>query len=259
MNKKISIKILFYLLLCVQSACVKREKVYIAKEGEVVTWKQNNYLIVKAKLGKRRKHIINKNCNRCERESYQPEHEHYLGQFPIDYSPEKFSLLSESEVSQLPFPYSNHQLEFNLILKDYSFEVTDTPIYSEKALDDINQVKVSINNLDSNGFTTKNGYESKLKNKNYDKEMFVKYGLYCFYTKDLGLGCFGESKNKSISGLSFTFMNNNKVMVQSWESVYGGINVQWIVDQKNLNHWREIDAAIWRLLEVWNVTPLKLK
>lgn len=34
---------------------------------------------------------------------------------------------------------------------------------------------------------------------------------------------------------------------------YGGIEVDWWSNVKNLPHWRDIDARIWKLLDAWNV------
>lgn len=41
-------------------------------------------------------------CTKCEKASYHPEREHYLGQFPIDYISEKFELMSTKEANDLP-------------------------------------------------------------------------------------------------------------------------------------------------------------
>lgn len=41
----------------------------------------------------------------------------------------------------------------------------------------------------------------------------------------------------------------------SSEKIYGGITVVWIAHKKNLKRAQEIDAAIWRLLAAWNVSP----
>ncbi len=44
--------------------------------------------------------------------------------------------------------------------------------------------------------------------------------------------------------------------VQSWEPIYGGLHLEWKIHLTNLKHWKEVDAAIWRLLESWNASPL---
>lgn len=108
-NFKIAV---FFMGLMVLGGCKPQEKVHILREGEIVTWKQNPNLIVKAKLGPRRKHIP----DQFDNEFYRPEREHYLGQFSIDYIPEKFPVITQEEANNLPMPDSNRQLEFYLTL-----------------------------------------------------------------------------------------------------------------------------------------------
>lgn len=46
---------LFMVFLFLQVGCTsQKEIVHLPKEEDIVTWKQNDYLIVKAKLGARR-------------------------------------------------------------------------------------------------------------------------------------------------------------------------------------------------------------
>jgi hypothetical protein len=47
----------------------------------------------------------------------------------------------------------------------------------------------------------------------------------------------------------------SKIRVISNELIYGGIKVEWFTAPHNINRAREIDAAIWRLLEAWNISP----
>ena len=68
-------KIVVSLCLVFLTGCFPREKADIPQEGEIVTWKQNNHLVVKAKLGPRRIHIPDTHCKRCEAEFYQPDDE----------------------------------------------------------------------------------------------------------------------------------------------------------------------------------------
>ncbi|MGA9697768.1 MAG: hypothetical protein WBQ67_02375, partial [Acinetobacter sp.] len=75
-----------------------------------MTWKQNLELIVKAKLGPRREHIP----DQFDYEFYKPAREHYLGQFAINYVPEKFPTIMQGEANSLPMPDSNRQLQFDL-------------------------------------------------------------------------------------------------------------------------------------------------
>lgn len=243
-------------------ACEKvRDNSEIPKEGDIVTWKQNDHLIIKTKLGERRKHIVDNHCKRCEAEFYQPQNEHYVGQFPIDYVPEKFPQISFEEAASLPNPYSNNQLQFNLVLNNATVKATDESFYSNQPLDSINQVKVFVENELTINYTTKDVYKKFLEDKKgiHENNTSEKYGLNCYSRKNKGLWCFGKSSNKSISGLSFSFESNNKIIIKSWEHIYGGVKVYWVIDQSKLKDWKKIDYKIWMLLDVWNVSPLKPK
>ena len=251
-------KILLTLCLIFFTGCFQRENSVLPKEGDIVTWKQNDHLIVKAILGERRKHIVNTHCRRCEVEFYRPEREHFLGQFPIDYIPEKFSKINKLEANSLPNPYSNYQLEFNFMLNGSTGTATDKSIYSQDGMDHPDQVKVIVNNRDIKKTTGEIHKIFLKKNKDiFDEKMFIEYGLYCYPRKDIkNIWCFGESDNNRVSGLMVAFMSNNRVVVQSRESVYGGVEVYWVVNRKNLKYWKKIDAKIWDLLDIWNVSPL---
>ena len=251
-------KILVALSLIFLTGCFQRDKLDIPQEGEIVTWKQNDHLVVKAKLGPRRIHIPNTHCKKCEAEFYQPEHEHYLGQFPIDYVPEKFPPISQEEATMLPLPYAINQLEFNLMLNGSTVKATDKSFYFGQPLDDINQVKVFVKNEGKINYTTKEVYKKFLEREKgeYEKNISEEYGLFCYSRKDANLWCFGESNNKLISGLSFNFEDNNKIVVQSWEHIYAGVKVYWVFDRSELKNWKKIEAKIWELLDKWNVSPI---
>ena len=83
-----------------------------------------------------------------------------MGQFPIDYLPEKFPKISAVEAESLPFPYSNGQLEFDLMLNGSTVRATDKSFYSGQPLDDINQVKVFVENEGKINYTTTEVYKS---------------------------------------------------------------------------------------------------
>ncbi|WP_017394648.1 MULTISPECIES: hypothetical protein [Acinetobacter] len=243
----------------------KKEPPYIPQEGEVVTWKQNNHLIVKAKLGERRKHIVNEHCPKCERDFYKPEREHYLGQFPIDYKPEKFSEISVVEAESLPLPYSDGQLEFDLILNGSTVQATDRSIYSEQGLDNKDQVKVRIFNEKFNSRTVDvyKSYQDSTKDSNFDmveaKRWSEQYGVNCwFFSKTKSLRCYGQSSHEKSMGILFKHMGGegNWIFAESWEPLYGGITIRWNIDKRNFHRWKDVDAAIWRLLETWNVSSL---
>ena len=246
--------------VAILGGCMSQEAV--PKEGEIVTWKQTPQLIIKAKLGPRREHIP----DQFDSEFYKPSREHYLGQFPIDYVPEKFESISEDEANKLPMPDSNRQLQFNLMLNDSTIQATDRALVSEQALEHIDQVKVEIlgQGLNYNPeYKTRDGYKIFLEEKkgNYNKKYSVELGMHCYVPLQNNgkLYCFGESENKKISGVAITLITEDIILGHSWESIYGGIDVQWRIHKSNLKRWKEVDAAIWNLLEKWNVSPLKNK
>ena len=257
MQKKIVISLCLFFL----TGCFQREKPEIPQEGDIVTWKQNDHLVVKAKLGPRRIHIPDIYCKRCEAEFYQPEHEHYLGQFPINYVPEKFNKISVLEAQALPYPYAINQLEFNLALNGSIIQATDESIHGEDGLDHPDQVKVMVFNRKNDGKRTSDVI--MVREKSYSKEFNVlaskKYGMKCWNSQETNfLKCYGQSKYKKSVGIIFTRMggNANWVYAQSWEPLYGGVEIKWRMDINNLHHWKEIDSAIWRLLDTWNVSPI---
>jgi hypothetical protein len=250
-------------------ACTQKDPV-IPKEGDVVAWMQNSSLIIKTKLGQRREHIP----DRLDDLIYEPEYERFVGQFPIDYIPERFPKFTEAERVAFETEYakklhaikSQHPIEFSLMLNGAKGKVTDEGLYSPKALDDINQVKVQLGYLrNGDNFTTKDEQERffKYKEGRYDKQLSAEYGLECYLVKDLirselvvSYKCFGKSSYKSVSGAQFFISSGNWTLGDYWEPIYGGIHVEWRTHRRNLKHWKEIDAAIWRLLERWNVSPL---
>ena len=245
-------------------ACMRKDPV-IPKEGDVVTWMQNSSLIIRAELGQRREHIPRKIDNLI----YEPEYEMFIGQFPIDYVPEPFPKLTEEERVAFEAEYAKklhavkdmHDIEFSLMLNGAKGKVTDEGFYSSKALDDINQVKVVLKNYAVTEGKTKEKREYFIKSKkgSYDKKLSEAYGIDCYTINGDSFGkflCYGESSNKAVSGVFFTRHADGWVGGEFWEPIYGGIHIEWHTHIQNLKHWREVDAAIWRLLETWNVSPL---
>jgi hypothetical protein len=248
---KVSVLLAFVLL---QEGCMQKE---ISQEGEVVTWKLTPELIVKARLGERRKHIPDTHCFRCESEFYRPEYERYIGQFPIDYQPKKFDKLDETEAKAMPVTLMDNGIEFNLMLNGSTVQATDKSIYGEKGLDHIDQVKVMVFNQPSK-YNTAQSFDVFEKSGEgiYNKQASLEYGLQCYvFSKTNGLNCFGQSDNSKVSGISFKFMDEHWIFGEAREPIYGGIKVQWRIDSRNLKQWKQVDAAIWRLLEAWNVSP----
>ena len=261
-------------------ACMQKDAV-IPKEGDVVTWKQdarkNAELIIKTKLGQRREHIPVTNCDRCEAD-YEPEYELYVGQFPIDYVPERFPKFTEEERVAFETDFdkklhalnSLHHIEFSLMLNGAGGKVTDA--YNN---DNENQVKVTVEGLTmdmrAEHITTKSSNERMLASKepkNFIPEsLFQKYGLSCYYRDPEGSRflCFGNSSGDGITGVNlsvptekagFTENSYERLITGSYyEPIMGGVWITWKTHYKNWDKWREIDAAVWRLLNAWNVAP----
>lgn len=249
------------LCLVLLTGCFQREKPMLPKEGDIETWKQDDHLVVKAKLGPRRESVRYEGCEKCKKEFYHPEQEHYLGVFPIDYVPNKFPKISVAEAKNLSFPYSNGQLEFDLMLNGSTAQATDRTIKSDQGLDHPNQVKVRLLNTRLDGRTSDViNYRLKNKPNDFNAENSNKYGMQCWRNQSTdSLRCYGQSKHKVDVGVLFKNMGvdqSNWVLAKSWEPLYGGITIEWSIDKRNLHRWKEVDAAIWRLLDTWNVSPI---
>lgn len=259
-------KVILIMSFLFLGGCMNKEKTNIPQEGDIVIWKQNNHLVVKAKLGERRIHIP----DQFDSEFYRPEKEHYLGQFPISYIPEKFASITQKEIDSLPMPDSNRQLQFNLVLRNSSFQATDGYIPDHK-----DQVRVKIEGLTIDMREQKlDTHKIMLNNFNSKyidlKSKFKKNGLDCYKRNisDKAFFCYGYSKNKDVTGVFLdVFVSENtsdnhfiQIYGNSYEpNKYGGIWVQWETNLNNWEDWQEIDNAIWRLLDIWNVAPLEIK
>ena len=281
LNIKTSREKLYYAFLAcifivVLNGC--RQAPPIPEEGDIVVWKHNSALIIKAKLGQRREHVVSD--PRTDHRFYEPEYEKFIGQFPIDYKPKPFPKFTEQEHidyetakrnKKLPPYKSIHFIEFNLMLNGVKAKATDASPYGGEGLDDPNQVKVFLHSHGTKPIITKSGvkrapyntqqyFEHELM-KNLDvSSKETKNGLDCYFFHDKARGkrCFGQSTYSGISGFRFYVSPDTKyrIYVSSQEFIYGGIEIKWFTDQKNIYRAREIDAAIWRLLEAWNISPL---
>jgi len=259
------------------SGCSKGEPPLIPKEGDVVIWKHRSELIIKAELGQRREHVIAD--ARTDHLSYEPEYEKFIGQFPIDYAPKPFPKLTEQEriafeeehASKIHARKSLHPIQFNLMLNGVKAKATDTSHYGGREMDDPNQVKVYLRFHGGSPVMTKSGVKRAPYNTQefFERELMKKLdvsfkeandGLDCYRFNDGrgGKRCFGHSTYPSISGFHFYVSPDTKyrIFVTSQEFIYGGIKIEWFTDQQNINRAREIDAAIWRLLNAWNISPL---
>ena len=239
-----------------QIGCMQQEKKQDPyKEGNIVTWKINDHLILKAEVEERREHFVTHN-ERVEREFYRPQYERYIGQFPIDYQPTEFDNISEEEARDMPISKtSGGGYEFNLMLNGSLVQATDNSVNSNDTLDHPDQVKVVINSYQTSR-TTKEAYLIDKKGK-YKSEMSDQYNLQCDIRDDIGLGCFVDSTNSQVSGIVFSFRGDDQVKAISYEPIYGGIKVEWYFHRSNLEHWQEIDTVIWDLIDTWNISPIE--
>ncbi len=247
-----------------------RQKPPIPKEGDVVIWKHSSELIIKAKLGQRREHVIAD--PRIDHLSYEPEYERFIGQFPIDYDPKPFPKFTEAERrdfiadhdSKIHAVKSIHPLEFNLMLNGVTAKATDDSPHGGD-MDDPNQVKVFLSRpgiLENPLYSTQQFFEFELMKKLDLSSKKTEHGLDCYSFKDGhgGKRCFGHSAYPTISGFEFYVSpSEGNILARSQETIYGGIKIEWFTHQKNINRARDIDAAIWRLLEAWNVAPTQTK
>lgn len=247
--------ILISALSLLQISCSNHTESDLWKEGELISWKFSDQLIINTKAGERRKHI-------GDSEFYNPDSEYFIGQFPIDYIPNKVQMLTEQKVLATPAITSHPSidLEFNLMLNGSTVQATDRPTYDDKQIDHSDQVRVSISksDIDSTYLTTKEKYLASLpsEDKHYDKSLSEQYGLKCYVNKSR-FTCFGESSNNQVSGLILSSeLNPDIIRVTSTEPIYGKIDMEWYIHKDNLDQWKKVDANIWRLLEAWNTSPI---
>lgn len=245
-----------------QIGCMQQEKKQDPyKEGDIVTWKINDHLILKAEVGERRKHFVTHN-ERVEREFYRPQYERYIGQFPIDYQPTEFDKISEVEATEMPISKtSGGGYEFNLMLNGSWIQASDRVVESNDTLDYPDQVKVVVNNY-SLGGSTKQSFEDYSMLELDADSAETNNGVTCYRFKgehDNQRRCFGESINPLVSGFSYYIPKSKDypVTAESRESIYSGIKINWYVDRKNLDQAQAIDAAIWRLLDTWNISSIE--
>ena len=246
----------------------------IPKEGDVVTWMQNSSLIIRAELGQRREHIVDSEMDPL---IYEPEYEMFVGQFPIDYVPEPFPKFTEEERVAFEAEYAKklhavkdmHDIEFSLMLNGDKGKATDA--YNN---DDENQVKVTIKGLTTamraDNTSTKGIFEGIVASRDrkyfIPETLFHKHGLTCYYSDPEGshFRCFGISSGNGVTGIylsvptekaGFTDNSYERLITGDYyEPIMGGVRITWKTHPKNWDRWREIDAAVWRMLNAWNVS-----
>ena len=244
----------------------------IPQEGDVATWRAAK-LIVRAELGQRRTHVV-KN-EKYDSRLYAPAFEKFIGQFPIDYVPEPFPRLTQQEFDTFVNTkkprhfYKRYFIEFYLMLNGATSEATDNMGYKNESMDDPNQVRVIVKSGYKRGpRTTTGGVRREALNSRERFEIDflprldistkkTEYGMDC-YVSGRSKTCFGESEHPLVSGFFFTksVYPERNIRIQYQEFIYGGIKAEAFTDRKNFRHIKEIDTAIWRLLDAWNVAPL---
>jgi len=247
------------------------------KEGDVVTWRGNQLLIIKAVLGQRRLHTE-------KGLGYALELEKFIGQFPIDYVPKPFPKLTEKEVmaledaSEKRWREEKHQggiplfyIEFNLMLNGSKVIPTDKDP-TAGVVDHPDQVKVIITgeSLDFYGRGYKNmviskSFKGDLLDRNYQFELMksldsitkvTKAGVDCYENKEgAGRQCFVKSDTPLAADYHFYVPPDDKHNGIQVNRYAAGYTLYWYTDKKNIYRAKEIDAAIWRLLDAWNVSP----
>lgn len=247
-----------------QISCSKQPEPHIPQEGELVTWRFAPELVIRTRLGERREHV---STGQFDSHFYRPSVERYIGQFPIDYQPERFDKISMEQVKQIQLGGDNGYLEFNLMLNGSQFKATDANINGSDGLDHVDQVKVQIQRRGIVDTWTSTADEyPRLRTRDadgYDEAFSRQYGLDCYTYSNQGSSairrtCYGQSSNPDVTGMRIAFMGGpdaDWLYAESFEPIYGGLIVRWRIDRRNLAQWQQIDAAIWRLLDAWNVSP----
>ena len=263
---KISIyQLIFIVLFSINvGGCVFDEKSVVQKdrtrEGDLVTWKITNGLVVQGYLGQRREHIPVQH----DSEFYHPDHKRFMGQFPIDYTPRTFDKITAEQVQNLPPPYSDGPFEFNLMLNGSSVTPTDNSVnQSNHGLDHPDQVKVIVSSFSKaiSPYNTKELFYKDLLVHELDKTSEKEeYGMTCYnFQADISDAkrCFGKPVSEKISGyyLTISVAGNIAFQVDSQEFTYDGLQVRWYGNVKNINQVPAINRKIWELIAMWNVAP----
>ncbi len=232
--------------------------------GEVVTWRISDDLVVKGKLGTRRRHI--QLSQQIDDVFYHPESIRYMGQFPIDYEPERFQKLQAEQAMQLEKPYAGYALEFDLMLNGSWVVPTDTP-YSPQAassaIDHPDQVRVQYDGK-------ADGYIESITTFRYagnaisEEHSFEKIGLTCKIFEDRYDGklgsfnpthCYHASEDLEKRVAAFSIYNGLREMRVSFCRTRQGRteSVEIDMSKANIAQWKLIETKVWDLIDRWNV------
>jgi hypothetical protein len=280
MIRKLNTLILMIAVL-LMGACMQKEDAAIPKEGDIVTWRGNQLLIIKAVLGQRRLHT--------EKNLFYPlVEEQFIGQFPIDYVPKPFPKLTEKEAIALEATEKerlkeydqpmHNDIVFNLMLNGSTAIPTDQNPTGGK-VDHPDQVKVKITRYSL--YYADLAYKRSELTKYYERDLrmqrdyqlavmkqdleintkVTKAGLDCYeYKSSLPKNnpqreCFAHSDTPLSTDYHFTVLADGARRDIQVNRYTAGYMLVWYTDKKNIYRAKEIDAAIWRLLDAWNVSP----
>ena len=89
------------------------------------------------------------------------------------------------------------------------------------------------------------------------------YGLRCYEARILKttMYCYGARAGKEDEGILLDVpvppyplgLVNPQMRTEYFSDRYGGVEVAWYTNSKNLPSWRKIDDQIWKFLATWNV------
>lgn len=228
--------------------------------GEVVTWRISDDLVVKGKLGTRRRHIPL--SPQGEAALYVPTEWRYMGQFPIDYVPERYPLITAEEARRAMEP--GRPLEFDLMLNGSWVVPTDAP-YSPQAassaIDHPDQVRIE--------------YVPRPARIDFNKYPMVDQPIKPYHDyDDLGLSCMVYLDRSDQRGDQYVQCHASSARtVYSWVSMrfydsmshtqmhirkkINGVEseIQMTIGRSNLPQWQQTAAKAWQLIDLWNVAP----
>ncbi len=94
------------------------------------------------------------------------------------------------------------------------------------------------------------------------KEM---HGLKCYRGRILTdrLACYGERDARAPGDILLWVPLSSEPTAGTFPMIkanyfsrrYGGVRIAWRTQARNLPHWHDIDAQIWKFIDAWNVAP----
>jgi hypothetical protein len=155
----------------------------------------------------------------------------------------------------------------------FDFFLPDFSGYTVRRLQkpyDVDKVQVSyVVSAKGIGFDPRD--PAKLESHQFENELRVladvsryrdMYGLRCYEGKTLKSRefCYSANAGEQHKGILLTVdvapygpgVINPQVSTEYYSRRYGGIDVDWHTNVKNLAHWREIDAQVWKFMAAWN-------